>query len=395
MVQTTIDSLRAENLMGHLRALCTDIGPRPSTSREERRAAEYVRQVLEDLTVDAIQDQFFVSHDTSGWLTIPPLTLTALAPLLSGRLGKLLGGVGLIWAARMLYETARTRAPFYQPMIAQAASQNVHARLQPAGAIKRRVYLIGHLDSNKQRFMMPLPVRGATKAFNTTGIVLALLSGALMIGEAVTGRRRAGRLQNLTGLVGAAALLSALYDEAQPYIEGANDNASAVAVLLGVAAALKGQPLQHTEVNLLFTGCEEVGCVGIHEFIRQNQPPRQDTYFIDLEMVGTGRLGYASKHGLTAVTEYRPGPRITALAQQVARANPDLRVNGKDMLMVEEVAALRQHGYEAICLVGYDDQGFLANWHRTSDTLANIEPDTLSRAARYTHALIQAIDRLD
>lgn len=43
---------------------------------------------------------------------------------------------------------------------------------------------------------------------------------------------------------------------------------------------------------------------------------------------------------------------------------------------------------------GATDQGCLPNWHRVSDQLSNIEPDTLSRAARFTWALAQEIDAL-
>ena len=65
------------------------------------------------------------------------------------------------------------------------------------------------------------------------------------------------------------------------------------------------------------------------------------------------------------------------------------------MLILEEVANLWSRGYKAICIAGYDEKGFLPNWHRLSDNLGNIEPDTLSRAACYTWELMQEIDDLD
>ena len=65
------------------------------------------------------------------------------------------------------------------------------------------------------------------------------------------------------------------------------------------------------------------------------------------------------------------------------------------MLILEEVANLRRRGYKAICIAGYDEKGFLPNWHRLSDNLDNIEPETLGRAARYTWALMQELDGMD
>ena len=392
MVQAKTDSLAAEQLMQHMRVLCAEIGARPPTSRQERLAAEYARKTLEDLGIEDVNDQFFVSQDTYGWTTIPLLAVGAIAPLLGGRLGKLIGGAALLWTAKGLRDAMLARLPFFQPMVAQAASQNVIAKIAPSGEVKRRIYLIGHLDSNKQRFLMPQPARELTKPFNTLGIALAFITGALMILDGLSGRKGARGVQGWMGLLATTSLLGAFYDEAQPHVEGANDNATAVSTLLGIAAALKNQPLENTEVHLLFTGCEEVGCAGMEAYLERNQPPKDNSYFIDLEMVGTGRLGYATRHGISHFSEYRPGPHITALAAQVAHDNPALRVNGQDMLIVEETANLRSRGYESLCIVGYDDQGFLPNWHRATDTLDNIEPDTLERAARYTWALMQAID---
>jgi hypothetical protein len=41
-----IVSLRPEYLMEHMQAICQGIGPRPSTSNQERQAADYVERTL-------------------------------------------------------------------------------------------------------------------------------------------------------------------------------------------------------------------------------------------------------------------------------------------------------------------------------------------------------------
>ena len=85
---------------------------------------------------------------------------------------------------------------------------------------------------------------------------------------------------------------------------------------------------------------------------------------------------------------------MVELAARAANKHADLGVRGKEMLIMEEVSTLRRHGYKALCIAGYDQDGYLPNWHRLSDNLAHIEPDTLSRAARYTWALLHEIDDL-
>ena len=86
---------------------------------------------------------------------------------------------------------------------------------------------------------------------------------------------------------------------------------------------------------------------------------------------------------------------MVELADRVACKHPELAVTEKEMLIIEEVATLRNKRYKAICLAGYDEKGFLPNWHRLSDNLSNIEPDTLGRAACYTWELMQEIDNLE
>lgn len=85
---------------------------------------------------------------------------------------------------------------------------------------------------------------------------------------------------------------------------------------------------------------------------------------------------------------------MVQLAAQTAQKHPDLSVIGKDMIIVEEVANLRNRDYKAICLAGYNAKGYLPNWHRLSDNLENIDPCALSRANDFTLALLHEIDDL-
>ncbi|MGC8856758.1 MAG: hypothetical protein ACP5QU_08170 [Anaerolineae bacterium] len=63
------------------------------------------------------------------------------------------------------------------------------------------------------------------------------------------------------------------------------------------------------------------------------------------------------------------------------------------MLILEEVPTLRNNGYNALCLMGYNEQGYLPNWHRLRDTMENIEPAMLERTARFAWELLKTIDQ--
>lgn len=396
MTDKTLNSLQAENLMTHMRILCKEIGPRPPTSAQERQAAEYVKKTLTELGFKNIQEQTFKSQDSFGWVVIPVALSAALGmPIarMGGQWGKLVGGLLLLGDAYAFKESVtRARPPFFQELIAQGTSQNLIVQIPPTSSVKRKVFLIGHLDTQKQRFLTPPPKPELLKPMATASLFLATLGGLSLLSDVLFKRKGVAWWQRLIGAALFSGLLGLLFDETQPHIEGANDNATAVAVLLGIAEALRTSPLQHTEVTLLFTGCEEVVCVGMENYLQHFKPPKEDTYWIDLEMVGTGNLCYVTKHGTSYLTEYTPDPELVELAAQTARKHPELAVIGKEMLILEEVSNLRHHGYKAICIAGYDEGGWLPNWHRLSDNLENIEPETLSRAARYTWALLQEID---
>ncbi len=397
MMKEFPDCLQAEPLMAHMRFLCKEIGPRPPTSDRERQAAGYVRKTLRELGLENTGEQIFRSQNSLGWVMVISALVAALAiPLawLGGQWGKLVGGLLLLGSAYTIRGYLTARPPVFQRLIARWTSQNVIAQIPPTHAVRRQVYLVGHLDTNRQRFLSPPPNVSWLKR-NTTCLILVLaLSGLLLLIDVLYHRQGIAWWQWVLCGVLFFALLVLLNEERQPHIEGANDNATAVSVLLGIAEALSTQPLQHTAVTLLFTGCEEVVCVGMEHYLRQFVPPKEDTHWIDLELVGTGHLCYVTKHGVTYLGEYCPAPEMVSLAERVALKHPGLAVTGKEMIMVEEVANLRRRGYQAICIAGYNDQGHLPNWHRLSDTLENIEPDTLSRAACYTWAMVQEIDAL-
>ncbi len=390
-----LPGLAQASLMEHMRAICQ--GPRPPASPQEYRAGEYVKETLRKLGFPAPVEQRFKSQNSIGWISIPTMSMSVLAipiAMAFGGWGRLAGCVLMVLALWCL-GCMLTAAPlFYAPLIRRWPSRNLSFSLPPAGEPRRRLFLVGHLDSQKQRFLSPIPWPQYQSIYMGMGIALGVVVMlTLLLGTALNWPALPAWLWLAEGML-VLSLLGFVYEELQPHIVGANDNASAVSVLLGLAQTLRDQPLQNTEVTLLFTGCEEVPCAGMEAYLHAfgRSIPQETSCWIDLEMVGTGNLCYITRHGMVAPFTYRPHPTMARLAGQAAGKNPQLGVIGKDMLILEEVANLRRRGYQAVCIAGYNKDGFLPNWHRLSDNLANIEPETLERAARYTWALVQEVD---
>ncbi|MCS6870050.1 MAG: M28 family metallopeptidase [Anaerolineae bacterium] len=387
-----LSSLQPDRLMQHMQVLCKSIGARPACSLQERRAAEYVQVMLRSIGIEQIAVQSFRSHVSLGAQSVPVLALAVLATLIGHkRTGKLLAAKLSALSAFNLRGILTAKPPFFQPLVALGNSQNVVATIAPRSAVKRRVYLIGHLDSGKQRFTLPTESPELLKPLTTLTISALFLNALIQLRRAILPKARRGLWDAIFAALSFGALLSQLNDERQPFVEGANDNASAVSVLLGLAEALSATPLEHTQVTLLFTGCADVGAIGMARYLEAFQPPRFNSYFIAFEMVGSGNLCYVVKHGVTAFGQYAPDPDLLTFARCAAREHP--QVAGREMLTLDEIAVLTRLGYKGLCIAGYNQEGGLPSWHRTSDTLDQIQAGTLSRAAHFGYTLLQTIDR--
>lgn len=67
---------------------------------------------------------------------------------------------------------------------------------------------------------------------------------------------------------GEATLILIGHHDAVPGSPGANDNASAVAILLALAERLRSDPPRRVRVRFLFTGGEEVGYLGARSYVK-------------------------------------------------------------------------------------------------------------------------------
>lgn len=394
-MQSIPPSLLPKSLMAHMQAICKGIGPRPSTSAKERQAADYVEAVLRKLGIADIQRQPFQSPNSAGLVTVPSFAAGLLGVALAifgGLWGKIIGAILLLGSAYVFRQGILVEPTFFEKLISRWNSQNLIAKIPAASQARQTIYLVGHLDSQKQRFQFPPSPYWIMKAQTSLPIVAGLLGGILTLLDVILGNLAPSWWLWLLGVGFLYGFGGALYDEFQPHVEGANDNATAVSVLLGMAEALHNQPMQHSEVVLLFTGCEEVGCVGMEHYLQRFAPSAENSFWIDIEMVGAGNLCYVTRHGISYLSAYQPHPRLIGLADKVARQRPELGFTAREMTMLEEVATLRRRGQQAICLAGYNAQGMLPNWHRLSDRLENIEPETLGRASKFTWELMQAID---
>lgn len=389
------DPLAAAALMEHICALADEIGPRPPGHPEEERARAYIRQRLNAMGYAAIEEQPFQTVDTPGYASSFPLAAVLIGALLgeAGRWGQLAGGLGaLAAAASYLNYSGGGRQPLRR-LAPQHPSANLIVRIPPAGPPRRRVVLIGHTDTQKYWAIFRPEYKRALLSLSTQGLGMMTMIGAALLARSA-GLRPASWITRAGVLMLGSFIRQVIASDMHDYVAGANDNATAVACLLGLGATLRAAPLRETEVWLAFTGAEEVMCIGMHRLLDEYGAELRDAHFIDFEMVGSDEIVYVTRHsGLTLASAYRPDAQSLALAERTARSHPHLKVHGRDLVIVEEVGTLRRRGFRGICIAGVGPDGWLENWHLPSDTTENIKPAGVERAARFVLAMLHTLDQ--
>jgi Zn-dependent M28 family amino/carboxypeptidase len=236
-------------------------------------------------------------------------------------------------------------------------------------------------------------------------LVLILLFALGTAGAGIGGP--GGRLWRWLSLPSALALLGllaiALQAERTPYTAGANDNATGAGVVLSLADWLAVEPLAHTTVWVLLSGCEEVGCYGADAFARAHADelaaaPGSDTpAWIVLDSVGSsgGRLHYVTEE--TFLFTARSDPGLIALARDIARRRPELEVTAKTFEAggYTEGSIGSAHGFRVLTLISLADGGALNEWHRPTDTVENVDPDVVARTEAFVWELLAEIDGTD
>jgi len=163
-------------------------------------------------------------------------------------------------------------------------------------------------------------------------------------------------------------------------VPGANDNLSAVAVIVGLARALQKRPVAGKRVLLVSTGSEESFSEGMRGFARRHFPtlPRDTTEIVCLECVGSRNLHVLEGEGMLRMRDYPLAAR-EALAAAAARADVDVRRGWRTIAATDALIAVRA-GYQVATLAAIDDTMLPANYHWPTDVEPNLDWSTIEDA---------------
>jgi len=190
------------------------------------------------------------------------------------------------------------------------------------------------------------------------------------------------------GLAGCLLASAVFADIARsPIVPGANDNLSAVAVLVALAERLRAQPVEGLHVLLVSCGAEEVIQGGIYGFAERHFPAldRERTWFLNIESVGSPELVLLEGEGPVVMEDYHDRSFRDLVARAADRADAPLRRGMRARNSTDAVIPSRA-GYPTATLASMDRYKALSNYHQMTDTPENLDYTTVRHALVVTEA---------
>jgi hypothetical protein len=379
----------------YVKKLSVEIGPRPPGSKENDAAAIFILEELQRIGVDESHIEDFRLHPSfwSGsaafallvsllvflfYWVFPPISLllAILLPILT------------ILDVDDGRETALRILP-------SATGRNVVGVIHPKDEPTKQIILCGHHDSKTQA----IPVRwrglivGLLLVFMLYLIIASLIETIriFLLPEVII----------LRAILSYGLIVSIMYflfyttlNLASRFVSqspGAEDNASAVAIIIEIAKHLKKEPTNSTEVWLLLTDGEEIGMRGALEFACCHKDELGGSLVINIEGGGKNApLAYSTEEKSLRIAKC--SSELIEILIHVAKTHNEQLIPMKDADSTDAYFFLKQ-GYKAVTIWRYSDE-IRQTTHTARDNIDNIEAESLMETVEYLLHVINHIDRI-
>jgi hypothetical protein len=335
-------------------------------------------------------------HGGYWWPIGIPTALAAVAGFVGGAFAAI---AGFFAAAATADDVNCERHWFRKLFLPKRITHNVVAEVGPADAERTLVFLAHHDAPHAGLVFHPeLPralLRKYPKLVEHAKTTPPTMWGAFFgpLGVALGQLFGFRRLRLFSAFISAGYAAAMADIGARRVVDGANDNLSGVAASMSLAKALAAHPPRNTRVILLFPGTEEGFQEGMRAwFLRhRNELPKESTFFINHETVGSPELALLEGEGMLGITDYPKD--FKDFVQGVA---DDLGIflwrelrtrNASDSLI-----PLRA-GYKAALFVSCDEWKAPTNYHWYTDTAENVNYGTVADMARLSLELTRRLDR--
>ena len=385
-----------------LREVIETLAPleRRAGSEGEQRAAEWIAQRLRAAGCDAAIEEEQFRDGYARVMSSLSITsgLAGVAALASRRARPLAGAVAGAVVAAIADDVSNGPRLFRRAASATRTTWNVVGACGEEGAPRTLVLLAHHdaaptgkiFDDTLQRLWgETLP--GIIERVDTSLPLWLTLMGAPALVALGSLRGRRGLIA--AGVAGSALGTAVFEDVARsPIVPGANDNLTAVAVLVALAERLRVEPIEGLRVVLASCGAEEVIQGGIYGFARRHFPAldRERTWFLNLETLGSPRLIMLEGEGPVIMEDYHDRAFRDLVARVADRAGAHLRRGMRARNSTDAVIPSRA-GYPTATLASMNRYKALSNYHLMSDTPENVDYRTVRQALMLTEAVAREL----
>ena len=370
-------------------------GGRGSCTAEQRRAGEWAAGELRGYGAQGVALEPFQGAPSTYRPFVAAFGLAALGSA-AGLAGAIIaGGAGyalalgallnLLGAYTMFAETDFLPHPV-GAALPRAPTQNVVGVIPARGEVRRKVVLCAHLDSHRTPVFYSSAGWQRLFGLLVTATFLSMALGGLVLAAgAVFGAAWVGWVGAALLPVQVFALLMMAGADHTPFSPGANDDASGVGVILGLAARLRDEPLAHTQVHIALTDCEETGAWGMRAYLdRHAAELGADALYIILDEVGLETIKFLRNDGL--IRKHATHPRALELLRRAAAALPEIATSEQPGLAYTDALVATRRGLVALTLCSVNPGAgaeSAAHWHQMSDTPEFVSTQALEKVHQF------------
>jgi hypothetical protein len=381
--------------LSHIHALAVGIGPRGPTRPGERQGAEYARVSLTKAGLQPKWEEFRSARSIfHPHLLASVFILVAFAAFpVWGRVTAGISALLTILAVVSQLQELGLRKNLLRLLVPKAGSQNVYAVIPPKGSHERDLVLVGHVDTQRTPLIFRTPGWVKVYVWFSTLAMASFIWQAIVYVLAVPFAWSWIWAATIPSAI-AAALLAALCIEAEstPFTAGANDNATGAGLALTLAGRIASDPLPHTRVYVVVTGCEEVQHYGMIDFYRRHRREMKEPRALVFETLGCADPVWSIREGI--LVPFYGDPKLRRTAERLAAEHPEWNARGASIKGGNtELSDAVRFKVPALALGGMKKNGEIPFWHQKQDTFDKIGPEFLDRAWEMTWTLIQEICR--
>ncbi len=177
-----------------------------------------------------------------------------------------------------------------------------------------------------------------------------------------------------------------------PTVPGANDNLSAVALLVALAERLRYEPIPGVRIVLLSAGAEEELQGGVYGYLEAHQAELDptSTYCVTVDTIGSPQLVMLEGEGTVGMHDYTD-PSFRDLTEQVAKEVGVSLERGLRSRFSTDGIVVSRANIPTVVLVSLAPWRALSNYHLMTDTPENLNYDTVASAVELTEALARRL----